>query len=44
MNLDGDEGARDILRDLGNRLSLVAAAGPGVLLDVDAPGDLDALG
>ena len=44
MRLQGDEGARDLLRGLGDRLSLVAASGPGVLLDVDAPGDLDALG
>ena len=39
----GDEGAREVLRDLGDRLSLVPASSPGVLLDVDAPGDLDAL-
>ncbi len=43
MRLRGDEGARGILKGLGERLSLVAASSAGVLLDVDAPGDLDAL-
>ena len=44
LRLKGDEGARGLLRNLGDRLSLVPASSSGVLLDVDAPGDLDALG
>ena len=42
--LSGDEGARAVLRDLGDRLAIVSASDRGVLLDVDAQGDLDALG
>ena len=40
----GDEGARAVLRDIGGRLARIATTDRGVLLDVDAPGDLDALG
>ncbi len=42
--LKGDEGAREVLRALGAKLAIVTASDPGVLLDVDAPSDLDALG
>ncbi len=42
--LEGDEGAREVLRGLGDGLAIVATSDPGVLIDVDAPGDLDALG
>jgi molybdenum cofactor cytidylyltransferase len=42
--LQGDEGAREVLRGLGDGLVIVATPDPGVLIDVDAPGDLDALG
>ena len=42
--LSGDDGARAVLRALGDRLVLVPTIDPGVLLDVDAQGDLDALG
>jgi len=40
--LSGDEGARAILRGLGDRLALIEAPDDGVLFDVDTPGDLDA--
>ncbi len=42
--LSGDQGARDVLRALGDRLALVETADPGVLVDVDQRGDLDADG
>jgi molybdenum cofactor cytidylyltransferase len=42
--LQGDEGAREVLRSLGASLVIVPTSDPGVLIDVDAPGDLDALG
>jgi molybdenum cofactor cytidylyltransferase len=42
--LEGDEGAREVLRGLGADLAIVPTSDPGVLIDVDAPGDLDALG
>jgi molybdenum cofactor cytidylyltransferase len=42
--LTGDEGAREVLSGLGARLAIVTTSNPGILLDVDAPGDLDALG
>jgi molybdenum cofactor cytidylyltransferase len=38
--LTGDQGAREILRGLGERLALVEAPDDGVLFDVDRPGDL----
>jgi molybdenum cofactor cytidylyltransferase len=38
--LTGDRGAADLLRELGDRLALVAAPDDGVLFDVDKPGDL----
>jgi molybdenum cofactor cytidylyltransferase len=38
--LDGDQGARRILDQLGERLALVDTADTGVLVDIDAPGDL----
>ena len=39
--LTGDQGARDVLRELGSALALVETDDPGVLLDIDRPGDLD---
>ncbi len=39
--LQGDEGARAILKQLGDRLALVEAPNDGVLFDVDQPSDLD---
>jgi molybdenum cofactor cytidylyltransferase len=36
----GDEGARTVLAALGRRLALVDVADPGVITDVDTPGDL----
>ena len=42
--LEGDEGAREVLRGLGARLAIIPTSDRGVLFDVDAPGDLDALG
>jgi molybdenum cofactor cytidylyltransferase len=38
--LSGDEGARVLLRNAGERLTQVAVPDPGVLLDVDRPEDL----
>lgn len=38
--LQGDEGARGVLRGLGERLVLVEAPDAGVLFDVDTPQDL----
>lgn len=38
--LDGDQGARQILDGLGDRLALVETTDPGVLYDVDRPADL----
>ena len=38
--LRGDEGARAILKQLGDRLALVEAPDDGVLFDVDQPEDL----
>jgi molybdenum cofactor cytidylyltransferase len=40
--LTGDQGARDVLRALGDRLALVETDDPGVLIDIDQRGDLDA--
>ncbi|MFI4973798.1 MAG: NTP transferase domain-containing protein [Caulobacterales bacterium] len=39
--LSGDEGARAVLRSLGDRLALVEAPDDGVLFDVDLRDDLD---
>jgi molybdenum cofactor cytidylyltransferase len=39
--LIGDQGARDVLRLLGDRLSLLETDDPGVLVDIDRPHDLD---
>ncbi len=36
----GDEGARSVLQNLGDRLALVDTADPGVLFDVDTPDQL----
>jgi molybdenum cofactor cytidylyltransferase len=44
LRLKGDTGAREVLHGLGKTLALIKTSDPGVLLDVDAPGDLDALG
>ena len=38
--LEGDEGARTVLQSLGSALALIDCADPGVLFDVDTPGDL----
>ncbi len=38
--LAGDEGARSILRALGDRLAPVETDDPGVLVDIDRPDDL----
>lgn len=38
--LTGDEGARNILKDAPERVKAVTVEDPGVLLDVDTPGDL----
>ena len=40
LTLQGDAGARAILKGLGDRLALVEAPDDGVLFDVDEPGDL----
>jgi molybdenum cofactor cytidylyltransferase len=40
-SLAGDQGARDVLRGLGDRLAFVETNDPGVLLDIDKPTDLD---
>ena len=39
-SLTGDQGARDVLRGLGDRLVLIEAPDDGVLFDVDRPEDL----
>lgn len=40
-SLTGDQGARDVLRALGDALKLVETDDPGVLVDIDKPTDLD---
>jgi molybdenum cofactor cytidylyltransferase len=40
LALTGDEGARSVLRGLGDRLALAETNDPGVLFDVDQPSDL----
>jgi molybdenum cofactor cytidylyltransferase len=40
-SLTGDQGARDVLRTLGDRLALVETDEPGVLVDIDRASDLD---
>ena len=40
LTLTGDEGARQVLRGLGERVALVEAPDAGVLFDVDQPADL----
>ena len=40
-SLWGDEGARYVLKGLGDRLSLVEARDSGVLFDIDSSADLD---
>lgn len=42
LALKGDEGARAVLRTLGDRLALIESPDAGVLFDVDRPHDLDA--
>jgi molybdenum cofactor cytidylyltransferase len=39
----GDEGARQVLRGLGDRLALPESKDRGVLVDIDRPGDIDAM-
>ena len=41
LMLQGDAGARAVLKDLGERLALVEAPDDGVLFDVDERGDLE---
>jgi len=41
--LTGDQGARGVLRDLGEALALVPTGDAGVLADIDMPTDLDRL-
>src|SRR5579862_2122925 len=38
--LAGDEGARSVLRALGDQLTLIPTGDPGVLIDIDRPEDL----
>jgi molybdenum cofactor cytidylyltransferase len=38
--VSGDEGARSVLRTLRDRLALIETDEPGVLIDIDRPGDL----
>lgn len=40
MALEGDDGARAVLKSLGARLAIVEVDDPGVLFDVDRPADL----
>jgi molybdenum cofactor cytidylyltransferase len=40
----GDQGAREMLRALGDRLALVETSDPGVLVDVDLRNQLDGTG
>jgi molybdenum cofactor cytidylyltransferase len=42
-SLSGDVGARAVLEQEKERLALIAVDDPGVLLDIDTPGDLAAL-
>jgi molybdenum cofactor cytidylyltransferase len=42
--LVGDQGARDMLKALGERLALVETDDPGVLVDIDRPDDLPGAG
>jgi molybdenum cofactor cytidylyltransferase len=42
--LAGDQGAREVLRALGDRLALVETTDPGVLVDIDLRGDLEGAG
>ena len=44
LDLSGDRGARLLLDGLGGRLVEIASPGAGVLLDVDTPADLKAIG
>lgn len=39
--LTGDQGARDVLRSLGDGLALVETADPGVVLDIDRPDQIE---
>ena len=41
LSVTRDEGARQVLRGLGDALALVASPNDGVLVDVDERGDLD---
>jgi molybdenum cofactor cytidylyltransferase len=39
--LTGDQGARDVLRGLGDALTLLETSDPGALVDIDRASDLD---
>ena len=41
LQLTGDEGARQVLRTLGDALALIPAPDRGVLIDIDSPDDLE---
>jgi len=41
LALEGERGARDLIRRYGDRLTPVAVNDPGILRDVDRPEDLD---
>jgi molybdenum cofactor cytidylyltransferase len=41
--LQGDEGARSVLKALGGQLVIIESPGDGVLVDIDRPGDLGGL-
>ena len=41
LSIDGDEGARSILAVHGASIALVEVDDPGILKDIDTPGDLD---
>lgn len=43
MQLEGDRGARALLKSLGARVAEIVSPTNGVLLDVDAPADLETL-
>jgi len=40
MNLEGEQGAKDLITDHANELNIIACDDPGVILDIDRPEDL----